>query len=104
MLSACTNSSPHISKLCKAHLHLFQPSLAGAGGGLVCEMVGKADLLLDQFDSKQCRDSVDLPYTCHPSLQSYYLCIKNKQEPVGHDTCKLLMQEKAKQHKYEMYT
>ena len=43
------------------------PPLIGAGGGLVCELVGKADLLSSHFDGKQSRDSVDLPYTCHPS-------------------------------------
>ena len=32
----------------------------GGGGGLVCESVGKADLLSDHFDSKQSRESVDL--------------------------------------------
>ena len=30
-------------------------------------MVGKADLLSDHFDAKQSRESVDLPFTCHPS-------------------------------------
>ena len=34
------------------------PSLVGGGGGLVCESVGKADLLLDHFDGKQYRESV----------------------------------------------
>ena len=33
----------------------------------MCESVGKADLLSDHFDSKQSRESVDLPFTCHPS-------------------------------------
>ena len=33
----------------------------------VCESVGKADLLSIHFDSKQSRESVDLPLTCHPS-------------------------------------
>ena len=37
------------------------PSLVSEGGGLVCESVGKADLLLDYFDSKQSRAAVDLP-------------------------------------------
>ena len=41
--------------------------LVSKGGGLVCESVGKADLLSDQFDSKQSREAVDLPLTCHPS-------------------------------------
>ena len=31
----------------------------------MCESVGKADLLSDHFDSKQYRESVDLPLTCH---------------------------------------
>ena len=37
------------------------------GGGLVCESVGKAYLLLDHFDSKQFRGTVDLQLSCHPS-------------------------------------
>ena len=43
------------------------PPLVNEGGELVCESVGKADLLSDHFDSKQSRDAVDLPLTCHPS-------------------------------------
>ena len=43
------------------------PPLVGGGGELVCESVGKADLLKDHFDSKQSRESVDLLVTCHPS-------------------------------------
>ena len=43
------------------------PPLVSKGGGLVCESVGKADLLSDHFDSKQSREAVDLPFTCHPS-------------------------------------
>ena len=48
-------------------LSLSLPPLVGGGGGLVCESVGKADLLSDHFDGKQSRESVDLPLTCHPS-------------------------------------
>ena len=44
------------------------PPLVNEGGGLVCDSVGKADLLSDYFDSKQSREAVDLPLTCHPSL------------------------------------
>ena len=33
----------------------------------MCLLVGKVDLLSDHFDSKQSRDSGDLPLTCHPS-------------------------------------
>ena len=43
------------------------PQLINEGGGLVYESVGKADLLSDRFDSKQSREAVDLPLTCHPS-------------------------------------
>ena len=43
------------------------PPLVREGGGLVCESVGKADLLSDHFDSKQSGEAVDLPLTCHPS-------------------------------------
>ena len=43
------------------------PPLIGAGGGLVCESVGKADMLSAHFDGTQSRDPVDLPFTCHPS-------------------------------------
>ena len=42
------------------------PPLVSEGGGLVCESAGKADLLSDHFDSKQSREAVDLPLTCHP--------------------------------------
>ena len=43
------------------------PPLVSEGGGLVCGSIGKVDLLSDHFDSKQSRESVDLPLTCHPS-------------------------------------
>ena len=38
--------------------------LVDGNGGLVSESIGKADLLLDLFDSKRCRVSVDLPFAC----------------------------------------
>ena len=47
---------------------LSLPPLVSEGGGLVCESIGKADLLLDHFDSKQSRENVDQPLTCHLSL------------------------------------
>ena len=43
------------------------PKLVSEGGGLLCESVGKADLLSDHFDSKQSREAVDLSLTCHQS-------------------------------------
>ena len=36
------------------------PPLVGGGGRLVCESVGKADLLTDHFDDKHSRESVNL--------------------------------------------
>ena len=43
------------------------PLLVDGGVGLLWESVGKADLPSDHFDSKQSRESVDLPLTGHPS-------------------------------------
>ena len=37
------------------------PPLVSECGGLVCESVGKADLLSYPFDSQQFREAVDLP-------------------------------------------
>ena len=48
-------------------MFLSLPSFVSEGGGLVCESVGKADLLSGHFDSKHCREAVDLPLSCHPS-------------------------------------
>ena len=41
--------------------------LVSEDGRLMCELVGKADLILDHFDSKQSREAVDLLLTCQPS-------------------------------------
>ena len=46
---------------------LSLPLLVSEGCGLVCESVGKADLLSNHFDSKHSREAVDLPLTCHVS-------------------------------------
>ena len=43
------------------------PPLISEGGGLVCESVGKVDLLSSHFDRKQFREAVDLPLRCHSS-------------------------------------
>ena len=42
------------------------PPLLGTGGLLVTDPVRKANLLLDCFQSKQSREDVCLPSTCHP--------------------------------------
>ena len=34
----------------------------------MCELVGKSDLLSNHFDSKEFREAVDLPLTCHLRL------------------------------------
>ena len=49
------------------------PPLVREGDGLVCESVGKADLLSDHFDSDQSRETVELSLTCHlsPSLTTF---------------------------------
>ena len=39
------------------------PPLVRVGSGLVCELIGKADLLSEHFDSKQSEESVDPPLT-----------------------------------------
>ena len=41
--------------------------LVSEGGGLMCESVGQANLLLNDFDSKQSKGAVDLPLNRHPS-------------------------------------
>ena len=51
------------------------PSLVSEGGGLAFESVGKADLVSDHFDSKQSREAVDLPLTCHPSPSLTHHCV-----------------------------
>ena len=43
------------------------PLLVSESGGLVCESVGKVNLLPDHFGRKQSREAVNLPLTCHPS-------------------------------------
>ena len=53
---------------------LSLPPLISEGGGLVCESVGNADLQSDHFDSKQSREAVDLPLTCHSSPSLPPLC------------------------------
>ena len=51
------------------------PLLIGASGGLVCESVGKAEMLYAYFDGKQSRNPVYVPSTCHSS-PSVCLCLQ----------------------------
>ena len=45
------------------------PPLIVTGAGLVCESVGKAEILSAHFDGKLSRDPVDLPsLAIHPSV------------------------------------
>ena len=55
------------------------PPLIGEGGGLVCESIGKANMLSAHFDGKQSRDPVDLPPTCHPSLSLTTVAFRSRQ-------------------------
>ena len=55
------------------------PPLVSEGGGLVCESIGKADLLSDHFDSNQSREAVDLPLTCHPSPSLTTFAIRSRE-------------------------
>ena len=45
------------------------PPLVSGDSGMVCELVGKSD----HFDSKQSRESADLPLTCLPSPEACYI-------------------------------
>ena len=53
------------------------PLLVSQVGGLVCESVGKAELLSDHFDSKKAREAVDLTLTCHPSTSFTTLAFRS---------------------------
>ena len=55
------------------------PLLVIEGGGLVCESVGKADMQSDHFDSKQSREAVDLPLTCHPSPSLFTFAFRSRE-------------------------
>ena len=52
----------------------LQP-LVGGGGGLVCESVGKADLLSDQFDSKQ--STLKKKIGRFDSMNEFCRCLQN---------------------------
>ena len=62
------SGAPLLSQWCSFCTSSSLPLLVHEGGGLVSESVGKADLLSDHFDSKQAREAVDLPLSCHPSV------------------------------------
>ena len=55
------------------------PPLVSEGGGLVCESIGKADLLSDHFDSKQSREAVDLLLICHPSPSLTTFAVRSRE-------------------------
>ena len=58
---------------------LSLPSLIGAGGGLVCETVCKAEMLSAHFDRKQSRNHIDLPSTCHPSTSLNTFAFRSRE-------------------------
>ena len=53
--------------------------LVNESGGLVCESVGKADLLSNHFDSKHSREAIDLPLTCHPSPSLTTFAVRSRE-------------------------
>ena len=55
------------------------PPLVNEGGGLMCASVGKTVLLSDHFHSKQSREAVDLPLTCHPSLSHTIFAFRSRE-------------------------
>ena len=55
------------------------PLLGNEGVGQVCESVGKADLLSDDFDSTQSRVAVDLPLTCHPPASLITFAFRSRE-------------------------
>ena len=54
------------------------PLLVNESSGLVCESVGKADLLSDHFDIMQSKVAVDL-LTCHPSPSLTTFALRSKE-------------------------
>ena len=44
-----------------------------------CESVGKTDLLSVHFDSKQSREAVCLPLTCHPSASFTTIAFRSRE-------------------------
>ena len=62
MITVCCHESDSTLKSAVFGLSSSLPPLVGGGGGLVCESVGKADMLSDHFDGKQSRESVDLTW------------------------------------------
>ena len=60
------NGGPLLSLLSSGVRHLH--AIIGGVGGPVLESFCKDELMSDPFDSKQFRESVDLPFTCHQSL------------------------------------
>ena len=50
---------------------------------MVDESVGKAELLSDPSDSKQSRESVDLPLTCHPSSRLTTFAFRSSESGVS---------------------
>ena len=48
------------------------PPLVSEGGGLVCESVGRSDLLSDHFDSKHSREAVDQPLVMQKKIMYIY--------------------------------
>ena len=62
MSSPLMSGGPLLNLRCSAHVRHFLLLLVRVVDW-VCDSVGKADLLSEHFDSKQSRETVDLPLT-----------------------------------------
>ena len=77
--------------------------LVNEGSGLVCESVGKADLLSDHFDSKQSREAVDLPLTCHPSHSLTTFAFRSREGEWSGVSCSTWTLMVALTHSFGMF-
>ena len=66
------------------------PPLVGGVHGQACELVGKAGLLSDNFDSMQSREYVDLLLTCHLFPGHVTFGLKTLMVALTHWACFLL--------------
>ena len=66
----------------KGHVFVVQsdiPPLCSPGGAFASDPAGKAELLSAWFDSKQSRDIVELPQTCHRRPAFYRIAFRARE-------------------------
>ena len=67
------------SKVCCVRLEFVTAAARWSKWWTGVQSVGKADLLLDHYDSKQSRESVDLLLTCHLSPSLTYFAFRSSE-------------------------